>query len=427
MKHFHTYPFITSHDSAAIIISAQLITTCVSVLNQYGFTGDLSLEFVLNSTVRKLIPELKTKWLFYAKGQKYQNANFSKFCERLNDVAFVHDELLAQIRQSNNKKQPTSTDQPRTAGSSMFTTTNESGLRTINSCSKTPSKCAVCGNAHGFWACKAFKKLTLIERYKKVKESKFCFLCSCGGHAVKDCKKKESGIDGCKRRHNRLLHRSEGNKIPDTTSTETVETHASVSLNTFGILPVYELEHSNKSKRVTVLALVGSGYSLSCIDKSSADQLNLRGVKRGRAVSGIIETECNDSEFVNVTILSKDYGNEDIQIAVHQNLVIGDSSNDTRRMQSQCMQLINVPSNNFNLKDVEVILGKDCFSLTRPSEYQRGEPGEPWAVRCFLGWTVSGPLPKKAVSSLTSCHNSVYQSADCDLNEQIKTWWDNER
>ena len=70
MKLVHTYPFIKSHDSAAIIKYSHLTTTCVSVLNQYGFTGDLSSESVLNSVVRKLPPELKTKWLFYAKGQK---------------------------------------------------------------------------------------------------------------------------------------------------------------------------------------------------------------------------------------------------------------------------------------------------------------------------------------------------------------------
>ena len=34
MKLIHTYPFIKSHDSAAIIKYAQLITTCVNVLNQ---------------------------------------------------------------------------------------------------------------------------------------------------------------------------------------------------------------------------------------------------------------------------------------------------------------------------------------------------------------------------------------------------------
>ena len=96
------------------------------------------------------------------------------------------------------------------------------------------------------------------------------------------------------------------------------------------------------------------------------------------------------------------------------------------KMQSQYPQLTKVPSNIFNLKVVKVILGTDCFSMTRSLEYQRGQPGEPWAVRCSLGWTVSWPLPKKIVSSLTSCHISVHQSADFDFNEQIKTWWNNE-
>ena len=88
-----------------------------------------------------------------------------------------------------------------------------------------------------------------------------------GGHAVKDCKMNECGIDGCKRRHNRLLHRPEDNKIPDTASTETVETHASVSLNTFGNFHVYVVEFSEKGKRLKVLALVDSGSSLPWIDK----------------------------------------------------------------------------------------------------------------------------------------------------------------
>ena len=114
-------------------------------------------------------------------------------------------------------------------------------------------------------------------------------------------------------------------------------------------------------------------------------------------------------------------------MTIHQNLVIGDSFYDIQRMQNQYPQLNNVPPNIFNLRDVKVILGTDCFSLTRPLEYQRGQPREPWAVRCSLGWTVSGPLPKKILSSLPSCHSSVHQSADFDLNEQIKTWWDNEK
>ena len=271
MKLIHTYPFIKSYDSAAIIKSSQLITTCVSVFNQYRFTGDLSSESVLNSAVRKLPPESKTKWLFYAKGQKYQTANFSKFCEWLNDVAFVHDELLVQFRQRSDKKQSTSIDRTKTTGSSMSATVNETGCSTFNSNPKAPIKCVVCATSHGLWACDAFKNLFLIDRYKKVKENKLCFLCFRGGHAVKDCKMKECSIDGCKRRNNRLLHRPEETKSSNTTSTETVETHASVSSNTFGILPVYEVKLSNNGKKVKLLALVDSGSSLSWIDKTSAD------------------------------------------------------------------------------------------------------------------------------------------------------------
>ena len=60
MKLIHAYPFTKSHDSAAIIKNFYLITTCVSVFNQYGSTGDLSSKSVLNGAVRKLPSELKT-------------------------------------------------------------------------------------------------------------------------------------------------------------------------------------------------------------------------------------------------------------------------------------------------------------------------------------------------------------------------------
>ena len=162
-------------------------------------------------------------------------------------------------------------------------------------------------------------------------------------------------------------------------------THASVSLNIFGILPVYEDQLSNNGKRVNVLALVDSGSSLVWIDKLAADHFNLPGVKRGLTVSGINGNECHDNELVRVTIHSNDYGNEELQMTIHQILVIGDSFYDILRMKSQYPQLTNIPSNNFKVREVKAMLGTHCFSLTRPLLYQRGQPREPWAVRCSLG------------------------------------------
>ena len=75
MKHIHLSPFIKSHDSAAIIKYAHLITTCVNVLKQFVFSGDMYSEYVLNSVLRKLPPELKTKWFFLAKSKGYYHAD----------------------------------------------------------------------------------------------------------------------------------------------------------------------------------------------------------------------------------------------------------------------------------------------------------------------------------------------------------------
>ena len=48
MELTHTSPFINSHDSAAIIKYAQLITTCVNILQKIRFDGDLYSVSVLN-------------------------------------------------------------------------------------------------------------------------------------------------------------------------------------------------------------------------------------------------------------------------------------------------------------------------------------------------------------------------------------------
>ena len=83
-------------------------------------------------------------------------------------------------------------------------------------------------------------------------------------------------------------------------------------------------------------------------------------------------TETHHSELVKVLIHFEENGNEDIQMAVHENLVIGDSFYIFQRMQSKYPQLERVGKKSFKIKDDKVFLGTDCFTLTRPLECQRG-------------------------------------------------------
>ena len=52
--------FIKLHNSLAVIKYSQPISTSVSLLNQFGFTRELSSQSVLNTADRKLPPVLKT-------------------------------------------------------------------------------------------------------------------------------------------------------------------------------------------------------------------------------------------------------------------------------------------------------------------------------------------------------------------------------
>ena len=126
--------------------------------------------------VQKLPPELKTKWVFYAERQTHQRANFSELCERLKDVNFVHDELLAQFWQVSDKKQSTCNDTLRASGSSMSAAADETLLSSLNFNAKAANKGVVCSNTHGLWTCDAFKKLTPSDRYNKKKKVFFSFV-----------------------------------------------------------------------------------------------------------------------------------------------------------------------------------------------------------------------------------------------------------
>ena len=103
-------------------------------------------------------------------------------------------------------------------------------------------------------------------------------------------------------------------------------------------------------------------------------------------------------------------------MAIHKNLDFGDSYYDVQRIKRYYTQIDSVPVKNIRLKDVQVILETDCFSLTRRMEYQRGKSGEPGAVRSSLAWTVSGPLPEKVVSILSSYQRSSLRTSEKDMN-----------
>ena len=426
MKQIHLSPFIKSHDSAAIKKYAQLITTCVNVLKQFGFTGDLYSESVLNSALRKLPPELKTKWFFLAKSKSYYNADLCKFSEWLNEVAYVHDEMMVQFKTPFDKKASGSTEKVKT---STFVA-NDQGKTTSSSNKQCPLK----DGEHKIWMCSKFKQKTVNERYEMLKKLKLCFCCL-NSHLIKDCKSERvCGVNGCTKKHNRLLH-SDAQKIDNVTNDKKTEdsapqsragSSAMMSTGNNGFLQLIPISIGNEKRCVETIALCDTGSTVSFMDQTLVDLLRLKGKESVMSVAGIHGLSDMKTQIVTAKVGSTETetAGETVTFCSHPNLNVGEKDYDFRKLKEEYQYLYDLPNIKVSMTDVKVIFGQDAYHLIRPLEYKSGERNQPWAVKTALGWTISGALPKKEASNLSvSCNLSV---ASDPLANQMKTWWDME-
>ena len=284
MKQIHTSPFIKSHDSTAIIKYAQLITTCVNVLKQFGFTGDLYSESVLNSVLRKLPPELKTKWFFLAKSKKYYSADLCKFSEWLNEVAFVHDEMMVQFKAPAEKKGFGQGDKVKN--------TNFAAVDSNKPPTTSSKQCPLKDGDHKIWMCPKFKQQSVNERYESLKKLKLCFCCL-NPHLIKDCKSERvCGINGCTKKHNRLLHSDTPKVDNDKRSEQSAPQNRAgissmLSTESSAFLQLIPVSIGNERKCVETIALCDTGSSVSFIDQSLVNLLKLKGKDSVMSVAGI--------------------------------------------------------------------------------------------------------------------------------------------
>ena len=94
LKRIYSFPPMTLYDGAALIKFARIVSSCVNVLTQFNYVGDLNSERVLGKATRKLTLDMKTKWLTYVKQMNLYQPGLAVFSEWLNDIAEVQDELL---------------------------------------------------------------------------------------------------------------------------------------------------------------------------------------------------------------------------------------------------------------------------------------------------------------------------------------------
>ena len=166
------------YDGAALIKFARIVSSCVNVLTQFNYLGDLNSKGVLGSATRKLTLDMKTKWLTYVKQMNRYQPGPTVFSEWLNDIADVQDDLLLY---SNPNADRAKLSYNEKAEGSTFAT---SATSTANDNSKTQRECVLKDGQHPIWKC---EKCT---------------------HQRRHCSGRLCDVNGCEKPHHRLLHRS---------------------------------------------------------------------------------------------------------------------------------------------------------------------------------------------------------------------------
>ena len=416
LKRIYSFPPMKPYDGAALIKFARIMSSCVNVLTQFNYVGDLNSEGVLGSATRKLTLDMKTKWLTYVKQMNLYQPGLAVFSEWLNDIADVQDELL--LSSNPNADRAKSSYKEKAKGSTFATSTTN----TTSDNSKYQRECVLKDGKHPIWKCEKFKKMNVEERGQKAKELKLCFKCLSDAHQMRNCSGRLCDVNGCGKPHHRLLHRTYKN-VEQKKNVENVDEVSNLSsMRSSGVLPVIPVSIGSGSKTVKTFALCDSGASLSFVDESLMKTLNLTGQPVDLNVAGIHGTSDISSKRLRVKIGDQDGKvKEDIMAYSHPDVNAGNRTYNLKELKEEYPHLSVLKDSTINLKDVKVILGQDCYHLHRAIDYRKCGNAKPWAVRTKLGWMLSGPLPQQETAKLVT--ESLVAAEVDPLADQVKSWW----
>ena len=157
--------------------------------------------------------------------------------------------------------------------------------------------CPLADGTHKIWNCPSLKNMSVNDRYVAMRKERLCYGCLGEVHAIKDCKFKACGINGCTKRHNRLLHSEnqmdEGNLAVNVSAATINQSNKVTSF--LQIVPVSI--HSGRN-RLNTYAFLDSGSTLSFIDQSVQEKLQAAGSDVTLNIAGIHGTRDLNTEKV---------------------------------------------------------------------------------------------------------------------------------
>jgi hypothetical protein len=311
-------------------------------------------------------------------------------------------------------------------------------------------QCANCGKKHHISSCYLFKRKSVDERLEIVKDKGLCFNClspTTSYHYGINCKRPGCSVEGCKRKHHGLLHRSSPSKVQDpqagnheakkditsdeiTSHTGIANGYLSTSIDKqVMLLPTAMMKLVSRDVTLPVRVLVDSGSDQSYIRKEIVDALCL----------------CTNDPAKTVTILM--HGGQSRTTRVKRANFQLSTRNQRTNVTLNAWSVPTVCSPPepavVNLKQyphlkglalvdtdprsgvtIDILIGADQWSQIMKSGIKRGSPASPMAMNSVFGWLLSGPTGIERPESRSAfTHHATTRILEDDHNLSLKRFW----
>ncbi|XP_032289057.1 uncharacterized protein [Drosophila virilis] len=303
-------------------------------------------------------------------------------------------------------------------------------------------QCPICNGQHAVRDCNEFNLASPLKRWTVVKRHRLCFSCLRVGHMARVCNRaNECQVNGCRKRHHRLLHYHDamshnapqpaGDRVmntgrmpqpadPHTRAPQPADAQSTQQRNLscvdsdgerllFRILPV-TLHGANK--RIDTYALLDEGSSVTMIDDELLRDLDIKGERRqlniqwfgGRATrepTTVVSMEVSGADKRKRHVLRNVYAVSNLSLpmqSLHQRDV---------QMWGNGARL---PMKPYRGAVPKLLIGLDHAHLGLPMQTKRFAPQGPYAAATELGWVVFGPArDQPTATSSKSCLLAVSQ------------------
>lgn len=237
------------------------INNMVGHLAATSASSRLQDQTLLDQLVAKLPDHRREKWFRHLQDDLYEMGNVARFASWLEGEAAI-------VRRSHQATQFSLV--PRPNGPTYR------GVFAIEAKAEPLCQCPICLGNHILAECGQFADFSTDDRWEVVKRKSLCFACLGSGHSSRECREsRRCGIEGCNRRHHRILHEGQISR-PEMIDSETnAIVHSGRCLYKYIMVNVQGPKGSQQ-----VLAFIDEGSKTSLIEQKLADELGLMGSKR---------------------------------------------------------------------------------------------------------------------------------------------------